>query len=41
LGPCVASGQFNAEGTARRRRFVDGLAAEGDIGAVKLQQDEE
>jgi hypothetical protein len=36
-----AAGQLDADGTARWRRLVDGLAAEGDSRAVKLQQAEE
>jgi hypothetical protein len=35
------SGQLDAESTARWRRIVDGLAAEGDSRAVPLQQAEE
>lgn len=36
-----ASGQLDTNGTARWRRIVDGLAAEGDSRAVPLQQAEE
>lgn len=36
-----ASGQLDADGMARWRRIVDGLAAEGDSRAVPLQQAEE
>jgi hypothetical protein len=36
-----ASGRLNQERIARWRRIVDGLAAEGDDRAVKLQQAEE
>ena len=36
-----ASRQLDAEGMARWRRIVDGLAAEGDSRAVPLQQAEE
>lgn len=36
-----ASGQLDAQGTARWRRLVDGLAAEGDSRAARLQQGEE
>jgi hypothetical protein len=36
-----ASGELDADGTARWRRIVDGLAAEGDSRAVPLQQAEE
>jgi hypothetical protein len=36
-----ASGTLDDEGTARWRRIVDGLAAEGDSRAVPLQQAEE
>lgn len=36
-----ASGRLAGDGTARWRRIVDGLAAEGDDRAVRLQQAEE
>jgi hypothetical protein len=41
LGEVRASGQLDAEGEARWRRIVDGLAAEGDSRAVGLQKAEE
>jgi hypothetical protein len=41
LGSVRASGQLQADGWARWRRLVDGLAAEGDARAAGLQQAEE